>query len=432
MELGVEVQAGDTSERSSEKLAPKGSWVWRIVVMVAIALFCILNWVAVFPLIGNPSQQGAQDFSIFYTGSRIVRSGLSSHLYDLSVQAQYQTATYQTHPLPFNHPAYELILFLPFAGLSFKAAYWAWFAICIGIAGLVSRLVAPYLSSFPKPAALWVFGAAMASFPVIWALCQGQDSILLLLIFVLVYINLKEQRDFVAGLALAAGLFKFPLVVPFALAFLVRRQWRFVLGFLAGSTIVAGISAAITGIAGVREYVLLLSQLAANPSAGYINPLLMPNARGFLWMVLSDGSVSHRAIETVSAIASLILLVVHCVTFRGREHFDGFDLWFGVNLSVALLASPHLYWHDLTPLLLPLLLAINLALRNGVLDSFSLAVAAAVCVFAAAWLAYLVPLGMYPNIFFLPLGAFAFVLVKKLRSLRLHPLECAAIETPGS
>jgi hypothetical protein len=119
------------------------------------------------------------------------------------------------------------------------------------------------------------------------------------------------------------------------------------------------------------------------------------------------------------------------VTFRGRQHSDGFDLWFGVNLSVALLASPHLYWHDLTVLLLPLMLAVNLTLKNGVLDKFSVIVAVAMCAFAAAWLAYLAQSGMYPNIFFIPLGAFAAVLAKKLHFLRPRPGEGPAMEAAG-
>src|SRR5258706_442842 len=37
--------------------------------------------------------------------------------------------------------------------------------------------------------------------------------------------------------------------------------------------------------------------------------------------------------------------------------------WFGLNLTVALLASPHLLWHDLAVLLLPVRLAVNVLLK---------------------------------------------------------------------
>ena len=159
---------------------------WKSCSVVALALLWILNWVSVLPLITSPNHPGTQDFSIFYTGAKIVLSGLSSHLYDLSVQAHYQTAPYQSHPLPFDHPAYELVLFLPLSALSFNAAYGTWVAINVAMVLLAALLLSAHLPNFPRPAALWAFAAAMASFPLIWSLCQGQDSILLLLLFVLV------------------------------------------------------------------------------------------------------------------------------------------------------------------------------------------------------------------------------------------------------
>ena len=146
-------------------------------------------------------------------------------------------------------------------------------------------------------------------------------------------------------------------------------------------------------------------------------------------MVLAGSGVSRQGFDIISAIVSIALLVVPCVMFCGRERSNRFDLWFGLNLSVALLASPHLYWHDLTLLLLPILLAFNLLLRDGPPGGFSLAVAAGgVCVYAAAWLAYLESLRIYPSAFFLPLCAFALGLAMKLYSFSPHPAACAAIE----
>jgi hypothetical protein len=428
LEPAVEVATVNTQDQSLAAAAPESSWKWRFIAIAAFAAFLLLNWSAALPMVLKVHQQGAQDFSIFYTGARIVRSGLSGQLYHLSVQAKFQTPAYQSRPLPFDHPAYELILFLPLAGLSFNAAYWTWIAVSVGIAGCASLRLGPHLSNFPRPAAAWAFFGAMASFPVIWALCQGQDSILLLLIFVLAYSSLKADREFIAGMVLAAGLFKFPLVVPFAVPFFVRRRWRFAGGFLAGSAMVVGISTVITGIPGLREYGQLLSQLVAHPAVGYINPLLMPNARGFLLMLLAGSGVTRQGFDIISAIVSLALLVVPCAMFCSSEKASRFDLWFGLNLSVALLASPHLYWHDLTLLLLPIVLAINSLLEDGSPGGFSLAAAAGgVCVYAAAWLAYLQPLGIYPSAFFLPVCAFALGLAVKLHSSSLHPVECGAI-----
>jgi Glycosyltransferase family 87 len=394
----------------------------RSYALAALTLLWILNWVSVLPQITNAKHPGTQDFSIFYTGSKIVLSGLSSHLYDLSVQAHYQTAAYQSQPLPFDHPAYELLLFLPFAALSFDGAYWSWTVINVGVVLLAAQLLSAHLPKFPRPAALWAFAAAMASFPLIWALCQGQDSILLLLLFVLVYLNLKAGRDPIAGFVLAAGLFKFTLVVPFLVPFLLRGRWRFLAGFLAGSALAVGISVSITGITGSHQYIQLLSLLTAHPSVGYINLFFMPNVRGFLLTLIVGHGVHRQDFEIFSGVVSVLLLIVPFLTFCGREQSERFDLWFGLNLTIAVLVSPHLYWHDLTLLLLPLLLAANALLKSGIRVDFTLAAAVTwAFLYASAWPiwpAYLPALKIItPSFFFLPLSGFAVWLAIKVRSL---------------
>jgi hypothetical protein len=394
----------------------------RSYALAALTLLWILNWVSVLPQITNAKHPGTQDFSIFYTGSKIVLSGLSSHLYDLSVQAHYQTAPYQSQPLPFDHPAYELLLFLPFAALSFSGAYWSWTAINLAMVFLAALLLSPHLPKFPRPVALWVFAAAMASFPLIWAVCQGQDSILLLLLFVLVYLNLKAGRDPIAGFVLAVGLFKFTLVVPFLVPFLLRGRWRFLAGFLAGSALAVGTSISITGISGSHQYIQLLSLLTAHPSVGYINLFFMPNVRGFLLTLVVGHGVHRQDFEIFSGVVAVLLLIVPFLTFCGREQFERFELWFGLNLTIAVLVSPHLYWHDLTLLLLPIFLAANARLKSGIRVDFTLAAAVTwAFLYASAWPiwpAYLPALKIVtPSFFFLPLCGFALWLAIRVRSL---------------
>jgi hypothetical protein len=402
--------------------------VWLYGAAAGLLLLWLLNWSGVLPLVTNPSQQGSQDFSIFYTGARIVRSGLSSHLYDLAVQAQFQTPVYQSQPLPFNHPAYELIPFLPLAALSFQSAYLLWAGVNVALLLAAMLLLAPRLPNLGRHAALWAFAAGMASFPLIWALCQGQDSVLLLLIFVAAYLALKSGKDAAAGAVLALGLFKFPLVLPFAIPFLLKGKWRVVAGFAGGAAATAGISILMTGIAGARQYVQLLSLLAVHPSIGYINPLLMPNARGFLLTLLAGHGVDRRTFETIAAAAAVALLLIPSLVSYAREQSRRFDLWFALNLTVALLASPHLYWHDLSLLLLALLLAAN-ALAKGDAAPGSLdigAMVAAFFAFALPWPIYFATLRLYPSYFFVPLCAVALWLAIRVLSSSQTPANEAA------
>jgi hypothetical protein len=332
-------------------------------VLLVLFFLAVVNWASIFNLV--MSADGQQDFSIFYTGGRILWSGHAAQLYDLATQAHYQTAHYQVRPLPFNHPAYELLLFLPLIPLPFNVAIALWGIAGVAMSWWIARLLEPQLSNFPRPATLWIFAMAVASFPLTWTLAQGQDSILMLTLFVLVYVNLKSRRDIIAGLALAAALFKYTFVLPFVIPFLFFRRWKFLLGFVGGGVVVTSISVALTGIEGARQYVRLLSELIAHPELGYTDPLGMPNVRGFLSAVLKGSSAGHMTFYVAAGSCTLLLLLLPLLTFHDGEERGGerFDLWFGLNLTVALLASPQLLWHDLAVLLLPVLLAVNVLLK---------------------------------------------------------------------
>jgi MFS family permease len=363
METHVNIIPQETSEAATgpEVQERKNGGLSKGLLLLLFFLAAV-NWASIFDRVMSADEQ--QDFSIFYTGGRILWSGHAAQLYDLPTQARYQTAHYQLQPLPFDHPAYEVLLFLPLISLPFNVAIALWGIAGFAMSWAIARLLAPQLADLPGPASLWIFAMAVASFPLVWTLAQGQDSILLLALFVLVYVNLKSRRDMIAGVSLAAALFKFTLVLPFVIPFLLFRRWKFLAGFAGGGLVVTSISVAMTGIQGARQYVHLLLDLFAHPELGYINPMVMPNVRGFLSAVLEGSSLSRTTFNVVVGGCALLLLLIPLLTFDdGERRSERFDLWFGLNLTVALLASPHLLWHDLAVLLLPVLLAVNVLLK---------------------------------------------------------------------
>jgi hypothetical protein len=145
----------------------------------------------------------------------------------------------------------------------------------------------------------------------------------------------------------------------------------------------------------------------------------MPDARGFLVTVLTGTGLRRHEFEVISTAVSALLLLVPILTFVDRKEPNRFDLWFALDVTIALMVSPHLYWHDLSVLLLPILLAANLLLRSA--NPIRLTLLAAV-----PWLAlYMSPwpvsiaatLNISPSIFFVPLCLSALWFVLKIRSL---------------
>jgi hypothetical protein len=88
---------------------------------LALAAF---NCVLLLSYLGShPNFPG--DFCAFYTGARIYLQD-PSRVYDLTLQRATEQQLIGRDDIPFNHPPYELLLWLPLARLSFHAAFWVW------------------------------------------------------------------------------------------------------------------------------------------------------------------------------------------------------------------------------------------------------------------------------------------------------------------
>jgi hypothetical protein len=325
----------------------------RALVALVFVLLIWLNVRHIVPLMTTFGVAGAADFSIFYVGGRIIHAGLGERLYDLTLQAQFHSPFYRLKPLPFNHPAYELLPFLPLASLPFATAFWIWNAVNAALLGVWAAILAPRLERNSGFSPIFLFVMALAFFPVAATFLQGQDSILALVLFTVAYVCLRLGRAMTAGFVLAMAIFKFPLVVPFVLPWLLRRRWRFAGGFATGVAIAVAVSLAMTGFDGARAYVNLLMVLLRDPDLGYINLRWMPTFRG-LMAVLFGTSVAATA---VAALLSILALISATLYFRDSSD-DRFEGWFALNLFAATLASPHMYPHDLAIVLLAIVLAV--------------------------------------------------------------------------
>jgi hypothetical protein len=104
------------------------------------------------------------------------------------------------------------------------------------------------------PAAMY-----LAFLPICTALIQGQDSILLLLLFVGAFLCLYNGRDFCSRFFGGSRTLTFQLVVPVAVLFLLWGRWRFLGGFSVAAIAVAIVSVSLTGLSQAWTYLHLLT-----------------------------------------------------------------------------------------------------------------------------------------------------------------------------
>jgi len=302
----------------------------------------IFNWFILF----LSSTHMLLDFATLYTGGGLVAEGHRALLFDMPMQMEFQHRVLRlTKFFPFNHLAYESLLFAPLALLPFKYALWIWRILSVGMLMLGTRQLADLFHA----ARAHIFWIAVCCFPVGVAVVQGQDSLLLLLLLSSAMTCLKRDQDTMAGFLLALALFKPQLILPIAAILIWRRGYKFICGFLFGAALVVGLSTAVTGFKGWQQMTTLW-RYDVSSAADQISSFAksMPNLRG----ILSAVGLSADAALVFSAVLSVLLFMLVAWQLR-REHSP--LILFPPLVALTRLLSPHVNAHDLSILLIPIL-----------------------------------------------------------------------------
>jgi hypothetical protein len=310
---------------------------------------------------------GYPDFTVFYTAATILRHGLGHQLYDGRVQYEVQKTSVgeiasRHGPLPYIHPPFEALIFVPLSWAPYPAAFAEWdllnLVVLFGVALLLRRSV-DTLRLIPP----WEFViASLAFFPIFACFLQGQDSILLLLLCVLGFNALKREADVLAGCWFALGIFKFQFIVPIVLLLVIWKRRRLAIGFTIVSALLVLISAQLTGWQSLLHYPTFALEITKSPGLGGVAAGFAPNLRGLALGLLSPFSTP---LGTWAGLLASIMLFLFAAA-KGREASSPGKLELQVSLAVAV--SGLIAWqtnmHDLSLLVLPLVLITDYCLRE--------------------------------------------------------------------
>ncbi|HXM69142.1 MAG TPA: glycosyltransferase family 87 protein [Candidatus Acidoferrum sp.] len=311
--------------------------------------------------------RGYPDFTVFYTAAKMLRQGLSHQLYNSQLQWKVQQTfagniPFRSGPLPYIHPPFEALIFLPLTWLSYPRAFVAWdlfnILILFGVARLLRRSVET-LRIIPE----WKLAiGSIAFFPVFACLFEGQDSILMLLCCALGFYALKRNADVLSGCWLALAAFKFQFMIPIVLLFVIWKRRRVVIGFLAVATVLALISLALVGVRSFFQYPAYVLRIANSLPLSGVPADLLPNLHGLVmgWHGPLSGTLG-KAIAALGTIALFVLAAWRGWTFR---HPGRLELQFSLAVVTAVLVAWQTNTHDLSLLVLPLALDADYRLRN--------------------------------------------------------------------
>ncbi len=317
---------------------------------------------------------GFCDFRHLYTAGYMVRSGQAGELYDYEASRAQQNRVVSDAglvALPFNHLAYEALIFFAFSFLSYRKAYAAFVVLNLILLAVSMRILRPHfreLAGMPR----WIRYALPIGFlPAVFTLNQGQDSIILLVLACCAFVLLDHGHDAFAGAALALMLFKFQFPLAIVFLYLCWKKFRFVGGFIAAGAVLIGMSYMIVGPHGAatytKELVLMSVHLEGSEQLRYgIYPEQMMNLRGFVHATTGGHG---SAIQIATVMLSLIALTWAA---RARPSLP-------LAIVVAVLVSYHCFLGDGTLLLIPIAI---LAGSGSVLISGIAIVAPTILMFA--------------------------------------------------
>jgi hypothetical protein len=314
----------------------------RLLTVILVGLATTALWI----LLGQPGYSkiggSPNDNLLYWSAGRALRNGLNPYSESV-VHDIARTAADAVPTVPAYYPPWSLPLFAAFAGLNYDTFRRFWLIASAAIAVLSVILIesSTLRARKDRPLHLLILGSF---FPLYLALYLGQFSVLPLLFFAL-YQSRRQRQDFIAGLLLAACLFKPNL---FILIF-VTEIWS----MLAGRKL-ASLAGFATGVSA-----LLAMPLCFEPGI-YFNWFAAPSAAGSTWQnpnlgvwltLLGSGAAWLRFAPLAVSLPALALICK-----RRRGHAMGSDQ-FTALLGLNLIVSPYVWTYDflmLTPLLVDL------------------------------------------------------------------------------
>ena len=321
------------------------------VLALAMSVPAVLVGVEIPPflVLGTQTLALQSDFRVFYTPACMLRTHQAKDIYDFpSIRRVQDTRVAPDNgAVPYLHPAYEAVFFIPLSFIPYRFAYLIWAGVNFAVLAWIYSLLRPRLKNLRALGPKWISpGLLLGFFPVGFTILAGQDSLLLLLITVLAFLHVSTS-EFRAGALLGLAMFRFQVLLPIILLFILWRSFKFVFGWLASSAIVLSASAVITGVGAQLQYAKLLLQMGA---ISYW-PLLrrMPNLRALL--------LAYGVGKLPLLILSLGFFLTAAVTGMKQDSEQRFLL----AVSVSCVVTYFLFMHDLSLLALPILVAMDAA-----------------------------------------------------------------------
>lgn len=306
------------------------------------------------------------DYLAFYSAGQIVLAGLGGQVYDMGTLMQFQQAPLVGlltigKPINFVNPPQTALLMVPLASVPHPTSYLIWTALQLGMLAWTMRLAGRRSRDWPGGERRLAVVATVALPLVFLSLLLGAYSLLMLLCLWSVYIALRRQQMWQAGVWLAVGLMVKPqLLVPLGVMLLTARHWRTL-------TTAAGIGLSscllVTLVCGWSIWPAWVQALIHNQHRGE-DAARMFNIGGSLTLLFGDLGWLFD-LSVLSSLAMALAAIAWLWRRRVEPGTAAFDANFALTVILGLVTNLHLNAPDAILAVLPLWLMYDLYRRRA-------------------------------------------------------------------
>jgi alpha-1,2-mannosyltransferase len=323
--------------------------------IVGIALWSIYLWTVATPGLRdrNGNLKGT-DFLHFYTLGLVAREHRAPDLYDMKAQSQLASARVPQAAgidyLPLYPPQVSM-LFAPLAYFSYAGALVIWWIASAAIYFLCCYWIwraCPGLQTHGVTVAILA-----TAFPAFFHLIAwGQTSTMALLCFTAMYMCLRGQRNFLAGVILGCLAFKPQLGLAAAIIFLAIGAWKIVIGAALSATAQFLAGVLFYGTQAFHDWLWMMRNVRA--ALPFLEPrIYQTHCLRTFWSMLIPWPNLSFALYLITALSVLAMTIS-----LWRHRPASLKVRFSALLFATVLISPHLTVYDLV-ILAPALLLLS-------------------------------------------------------------------------
>jgi hypothetical protein len=400
----------------------KSSSLRRIFILVG-SLSLIISYLGIWiRFINNPVERTGSDFIAFYSAGRVAQSNGAAYVYNISLQQDIQEEQVGFSLVPeqvllYNHLPFLIPILYTLVSADYVESFYRWIFLLLALFITSIAFLSGVLKDarFDSSTRLIAGVGSLLFLPLFFSLMNGQDSAFLFLGTALWMYGLFSGKEIAAGLGLSLTTIRPHIALILALPMLFSYRKVF-LGFILGSGVLALLSFLILGMQGTREFVEILF-ISANGEWYGMKESAMYNLIGLLVR-----TVPWLEVSTIRAIGWIIYGVTGislCIVWAKNRNIQ--DGQIGLTVALALFVAPHLHFHDLTLLLIPIYELIRSSTRSAGLKT-SIAIALPIAISLLLLLSNSSPFLQYsiPYLILLSLAGYPYYQKYKMPIPALH------------